>query len=99
MSAGSEGRDDFSPDERSPHLLHGARAASLGLCSPGGNRAHPRPVGICMTTGHKITIVPADTPVEVKLAGETIAKSDRAIRLDDTALPARYYIPRDAGRA
>ncbi len=48
-----------------------------------------------MTTGHKITIVPADTHVEVKLGGETIAKSDRAIRLDETGMPARYYIPRD----
>ncbi|HXL18830.1 MAG TPA: DUF427 domain-containing protein [Streptosporangiaceae bacterium] len=48
-----------------------------------------------MTTGHKITIVPADVHVEVMLGGETLAKSDRAIRLEETGLPARYYIPRD----
>ena len=48
-----------------------------------------------MATGHKITIIPADAHVEVKLAGQTIAKSDRAMRLDETGLPARYYIPRD----
>lgn len=48
-----------------------------------------------MATGHKITIVPADVHVEVRLGGETVAESDRAIRLDETGLPARYYIPRD----
>jgi uncharacterized protein (DUF427 family) len=48
-----------------------------------------------MATGHKITIVPADAHVEVRLGGETVAESDRAIRLDETGLPARYYIPRD----
>ncbi len=48
-----------------------------------------------MATGHKITIVPADVHVEVRLGGETLAKSDRAVRLEETGLPARYYIPRD----
>jgi uncharacterized protein (DUF427 family) len=48
-----------------------------------------------MATGHKITIVPADVHVEVMLGGETLAKSDRAVRLEETGLPARYYIPRD----
>ena len=48
-----------------------------------------------MATGHKITIAPADVHVEVTLGGETLAKSDRAVRLDETGLPARYYIPRD----
>ena len=47
-----------------------------------------------MATGHKITIVPADVPIEVQLGGHTVAKSDRAIRLDETGMPARYYIPR-----
>jgi uncharacterized protein (DUF427 family) len=28
-----------------------------------------------------------------------IAESDRAVRLDETGLPARYYIPRDDVRA
>jgi uncharacterized protein (DUF427 family) len=48
-----------------------------------------------MANGHKITIVPADAHVEVRLGGETVAQSDRAIRLDETGLPARYYLPRD----
>jgi len=48
-----------------------------------------------MATGHKITIVAADTHVEVKLGGQTVAESDRAIRLDETGISARYYIPRD----
>jgi uncharacterized protein (DUF427 family) len=48
-----------------------------------------------MATGHKITIAPADVHVEVRLGGETLAKSDQAVRLDETGLPARYYIPRD----
>jgi uncharacterized protein (DUF427 family) len=47
-----------------------------------------------MVTGHKITIVPADAHVEVRLGGQTVAESDRAVRLDETGLPARYYLPR-----
>ena len=52
-----------------------------------------------MATGHKITIAPAGVHVEVRLGGETLAKSDRAVRLDETGIPARYYIPRDDVRA
>jgi uncharacterized protein (DUF427 family) len=48
-----------------------------------------------MATGHTITINPADRHVEVSLAGQTLASSDRALRLDETGLPARYYIPRE----
>jgi len=48
-----------------------------------------------MTKGHEITIAPADVHVEVKLGGQKVAESDRAIRLDETGMPARYYIPRD----
>ena len=48
-----------------------------------------------MATGHKITIVPAGEHVEVSLDGQKLAESDRAVRLDETGLPARYYIPRD----
>ncbi len=48
-----------------------------------------------MATGHAITIAPADAHVEVKVGGQTVAESDRAIRLDETGLPARYYLPRD----
>jgi uncharacterized protein (DUF427 family) len=52
-----------------------------------------------MTTGHKITIAPADVHVEVRLGDQTLAESDRAVRLEETGLPARYYIPRDDVRA
>lgn len=52
-----------------------------------------------MASGHKITIVPADVHVEVRLGGETLADSDRAVRLEETGLPARYYIPRDDVRS
>ena len=52
-------------------------------------------VATSMTTGHKITIVPADVHVEVRLGDQTLAESDRAVRLEETGLPARYYIPRD----
>jgi uncharacterized protein (DUF427 family) len=48
-----------------------------------------------MATGHKITIAPAGVHVEVRLDGEVLAESDRAIRLDETGLPSRYYIPRE----
>jgi uncharacterized protein (DUF427 family) len=52
-----------------------------------------------MATGHKITIAPAGVHVKVSLGGETLAESDRAVRLDETGIPARYYIPRDDVRA
>jgi uncharacterized protein (DUF427 family) len=31
----------------------------------------------------------------VRLGGQVIADSDRAMRLDETGLPARYYLPRE----
>ena len=51
------------------------------------------PIG--MTTGHTITIAAADLHVEVSIGGQKLAESDRAVRLDETGLPTRYYIPRD----
>ena len=54
-----------------------------------------RPVGSGMANGHTITITPADVHVEVALNGQTLATSDRAVRLDETGFPPRYYIPRD----
>jgi uncharacterized protein (DUF427 family) len=48
-----------------------------------------------MATGHTITINPADRHIEVSAAGQLLASSDRALRLDETGLPARYYIPRE----
>jgi uncharacterized protein (DUF427 family) len=48
-----------------------------------------------MTSGHKIKIAPAGRHVEVSVGGQKLAESDRALRLDETGLPARYYIPRE----
>ncbi|HTX26964.1 MAG TPA: DUF427 domain-containing protein [Streptosporangiaceae bacterium] len=48
-----------------------------------------------MATGHTVTINPADRHIEVTLAGQTLASSDRALRLDETGLPPRYYLPRE----
>ena len=46
-----------------------------------------------MASGHKITITPTDRHVEVALGGEKLAESDRAVLLDETGLPTRYYFP------
>lgn len=48
-----------------------------------------------MATGHKITITPAAMHVEVSLAGEKLASSDRPVLLDETGLPTRFYLPRE----
>lgn len=48
-----------------------------------------------MTKGHVITMSPADVRVVVKVGGETVAESERTVRLDETGLPARYYFPRE----
>lgn len=48
-----------------------------------------------MATGHTITITPAGRHIEVSVDGQKLAESDRALRLDETGLPARYYIPRE----
>jgi uncharacterized protein (DUF427 family) len=48
-----------------------------------------------MSRGHTVTISPSGVHVEVRLDGELLAKSDRAMRLEETGLPARYYVPQD----
>jgi uncharacterized protein (DUF427 family) len=48
-----------------------------------------------MSQGHTITITPSDAHVEVRLDGELLASTDRPLRLDETGLPARYYLPRE----
>lgn len=58
------------------------------------NRVRRRVVVRCMASGHTITITPADCHIEVSVGGHKLAGSDRAMRLDETGLPARYYIPR-----
>lgn len=47
-----------------------------------------------MTAGHSITITPEDAHIEVRLDGELLAATDNAVRLDETGLPARYYVPK-----
>jgi uncharacterized protein (DUF427 family) len=48
-----------------------------------------------MASGHTITITPAERHIEVTVGGQTLASSDRALRLDETGSPARYYLPRE----
>ncbi len=48
-----------------------------------------------MAAGHNITIIPANRHIEVRVGGQKLAESDRAMRLDETGLPARYYMPRE----
>jgi uncharacterized protein (DUF427 family) len=47
-----------------------------------------------MSSGHTVTVTPSDAHVEVRLGGELLAATDNALRLDETGLPARYYIPK-----
>jgi uncharacterized protein (DUF427 family) len=48
-----------------------------------------------MSAGHTVTTVPSTEHVEVRLRGELLAVTDRAVRLDETGQPSRYYLPRD----
>ena len=47
-----------------------------------------------MAAGHTIVIIPANRHVEVRVSGQKLAESDHAMRLEETGLPPRYYIPR-----
>jgi uncharacterized protein (DUF427 family) len=46
-----------------------------------------------MPRGHRITVAPADVHVEVRVGRHKVAESDRAVVLEETGLPARYYLP------
>ena len=46
-----------------------------------------------MAHGHTVTITPSDAHVEVRVAGQLLAATDRALALDETGLPRRYYLP------
>lgn len=48
-----------------------------------------------MTGRHTIEISPTDAHVEVKVGGLLLAATDRALKLDETGLPTRYYLPRE----
>ena len=47
-----------------------------------------------MTNAHTITIKPAERHVAIWIDGVQVAESDNAVVLDETGLPARYYLPR-----
>jgi uncharacterized protein (DUF427 family) len=46
-------------------------------------------------TGHTISTHPSDSTVRVEFNGEVLAESSRAIALEETGLPTRYYLPRE----
>jgi|SRR5271166_2585419 len=46
-----------------------------------------------MTRGHTITVSPADRHVVIAVGGVKLAESDNALVLEETGLPARYYLP------
>ncbi|HEX8102624.1 MAG TPA: DUF427 domain-containing protein [Solirubrobacteraceae bacterium] len=44
---------------------------------------------------HRIQTRPAGRHVRVEHDGQVLADSDRAVALEETGLPTRYYLPRD----
>ena len=44
---------------------------------------------------HRITTRPSTRHVRIESAGRVLAESDRAVELDETGLPTRYYLPRE----
>ena len=44
---------------------------------------------------HRITTRPSQKHVRVEAGGQVLAESDRAVELDETGLPTRYYLPRE----
>ncbi len=58
-----------------------------------GMEGSPATLDQSMSEGHTVTITPSDSHVEVRLDGELLATTDRAMRLEETGLPARYYLP------
>jgi uncharacterized protein (DUF427 family) len=44
---------------------------------------------------HRITTRPFTGTVRVQRDGQDLAASDRAVALDETGLPTRYYLPRE----
>jgi uncharacterized protein (DUF427 family) len=45
--------------------------------------------------GHQVGLTPEPRQVEVAIDGVVVASSTRAVALDETGLPLRYYFPRD----
>jgi uncharacterized protein (DUF427 family) len=48
-----------------------------------------------MARAHTISTSPADVHIEISLDGVKLAESDRAVRLEETGLQDRYYLPRE----
>src|SRR3954447_11726030 len=44
---------------------------------------------------HRITTRPSERHVRVEHAGQLLAESRRAVELDETGLPTRFYLPRE----
>jgi uncharacterized protein (DUF427 family) len=44
-------------------------------------------------SGHTVTTKPSGQRVRVTVGGEEIAASTRALELEETGLPTRYYLP------
>jgi uncharacterized protein (DUF427 family) len=44
---------------------------------------------------HRITTRPSTRQVRVERDGQVLAVSERAVELDETGLPTRYYLPRE----
>jgi uncharacterized protein (DUF427 family) len=44
---------------------------------------------------HRITTHPTTHAIRVELSGTLLAASERAVALEETGLPTRYYLPRD----
>ena len=48
-----------------------------------------------MPRAHRITTRPSERQVRVESGGQVLAESNRAIELDETGLPTRFYLPRE----
>ena len=46
-----------------------------------------------MSQGHTVTINPSDEHVEVRIGDLVLASTDHPLRLDETGLPTRFYLP------
>lgn len=48
-----------------------------------------------MTQGHTVTTHQENVDVEVRLDGETVARSTKPVLLEETGLATAYYLPRE----
>jgi uncharacterized protein (DUF427 family) len=44
---------------------------------------------------HRVSTHPSTRRVRVEFDGQVLAESDRAVELEETGLPTRYYLPRE----